>query len=1056
MKKKFKTIVSIAVIIMVFINSISGFNVFAATSDNPYKTMANIASDEVGYIETTNSDGTFISKYGEWYGMSGSPWCAMFVSWCAWKANISNLSIPKFSSCSVGRNWFKNKNLWRDSADYTPSTGDLIFLNDCTHVGIVEKCEDDIVYTIEGNAYDSTEGTYGVRKRFYAISSSKITGYGIPDKNLSSKINGVATKKSTAYMLPDSKSKTVWEVWENDELEILCKDGAYYLVMYPFLSTGKFVCAYVPEEAVSPLSNVQSSKDYYDINVDAVTVGETTVYHNPSESSLLSNSGEDKKVRATLNENTKCFVLFSKDDFYFIKTGDGITGFVKNNSIELKKTDSGLCGDVDNDSSVNITDATVLQKFLVLILKEDNIQYAVSDTNSDGKVNIKDATAIQKYIVGIISELPERTDEETSTTVSPTNPTDGVNISAIWLPDNIEIALDETIRVSYEISPSNATNDKLYWMSSDDSVVTVTDDGLITGKRIGSTKIFVVSSNGVKSSATINVVNKYVDIKQISIDKTAPEAVYSGTSIQLNASIVPTNATNRNIEWTSSNPDIASVDSNGLVTTKTAGTAVITATSATGNVKATSTIKVNQLVSYIANGNYCFKLKGTNSYLDHQGGNSNGTNVHLWSGDGNSNPKQKIKLERIDDNRYKLWSATSPELMLDVNRGGTSFNDPLKVGLNIDLWTNNDWQAQEWLFTKTYDGYYIIRLNMLQEGAIEASGKDNGSNIFYGSYNCENDMQKWKLVNTTEYTAPETTAWICNTQDIGNVNVRSGPGTNYSSIGGFNEGQQITVIGSTTDTWLKVRGSNRHNGETIQGYTHRDYIRFEQVIVRERTAWVYNTGNIGNVNVRQGPGTGYTSIGGFNEGQQITVIGELNGDWYNVKGSNRHNGNIIEGYTHKDYVTFDKPSEPTYENPSPNLYSNSYNKNLNPFAQANWLGQCTWYAWGRTNEVTGKKLPCRGDARTWYSVAKNNGYSVGATPKNNSIAVWSNGSYGHVAYVEKVDGNNVTITESNWNRVTYDNVYTIEKGIYYYSGYKTLTKAQMSSRCGTLVGYIYL
>ena len=202
--------------------------------------------------------------------------------------------------------------------------------------------------------------------------------------------------------------------------------------------------------------------------------------------------------------------------------------------------------------------------------------------------------------------MPERTDEETSTTVSPTNPTDGVNISAIWLPDNIEIALDETIRVSYEISPSNATNDKLYWMSSDDSVVTVTDDGLITGKRIGSTKIFVVSSNGVKSSATINVVNKYVDIKQISIDKTAPEAVYSGTSIQLNASIVPTNATNRNIEWTSSNPDIASVDSNGLVTTKTAGTAVITATSATGNVKATSTIKVNQLVSYIANGNYCF------------------------------------------------------------------------------------------------------------------------------------------------------------------------------------------------------------------------------------------------------------------------------------------------------------------------------------------------------------------------------------------------------------------------------------------------------------------
>ena len=47
---------------------------------------------------------------------------------------------------------------------------------------------------------------------------------------------------------------------------------------------------------------------------------------------------------------------------------------------------------------------------------------------------------------------------------------------------------------------------------------------------------------------------------------------------------------------------------------------------------------------------------------------------------------------------------------------------------------------------------------------------------------------------------------------------------------------------------------------------------------------------------------------------------------------------------------------------------------------SNLYGQCTWYAWGRAYELTGIKLPCRNDAKTWYSVASNNGYSVGAEP----------------------------------------------------------------------------
>lgn len=312
--------------------------------------------------------------------------------------------------------------------------------------------------------------------------------------------------------------------------------------------------------------------------------------------------------------------------------------------------------------------------------------------------------------------------------------------------------------------------------------------------------------------------------QSVSIDNPNPNILNNGESIQLKATVSPSNTTDKTITWTSSNEGVATVDKNGLVKALSAGTAIVTAMSTNAEIKASATIRVNQTKNYIGNGTYCFKLKGTNMYVDHQGGSANGTNVLLWEGDGKSNKNQKIKLERIDDNRNKLWSAVSDRMMIDVNRGN-SYSDPLKIGLNIDLWENNDWQAQEWLFTKTYDGYYIIRLNMLKEGAIEAAGRSNGSNIFYGTYNPENDMQKWEIVGTPNYEPVKRNGKVVNTESVGNVNVRSGPGTNYPSIGGFNEGQIITVIGEKEGSWYKVKGTNRHDGATIEGYSHADYIQ---------------------------------------------------------------------------------------------------------------------------------------------------------------------------------------------------------------------------------------
>ena len=81
--------------------------------------------------------------------------------------------------CVDGANWVKSNGKWQ-SRTYEPKTGDIIFFDwegDGTtdHVGIVEKCENGTVYTVEGNSSDAC------KQRQYTVGSSNIYyGYGIP------------------------------------------------------------------------------------------------------------------------------------------------------------------------------------------------------------------------------------------------------------------------------------------------------------------------------------------------------------------------------------------------------------------------------------------------------------------------------------------------------------------------------------------------------------------------------------------------------------------------------------------------------------------------------------------------------------------------------------------------------------------------------------------------------------------------------------------------------------------------------------------------------------
>lgn len=118
--------------------------------------------------------------YWSWYGFTNHvEWCACFVSWCADQCGyLDSGTYPKFSGCVFGMQWFQQRGLWLDgSAEPTP--GMLIFFDWATqdgvpdHVGIVEKVENGMVYTVEGNSRDMC------RQKQYSLGSGVILGYGM-------------------------------------------------------------------------------------------------------------------------------------------------------------------------------------------------------------------------------------------------------------------------------------------------------------------------------------------------------------------------------------------------------------------------------------------------------------------------------------------------------------------------------------------------------------------------------------------------------------------------------------------------------------------------------------------------------------------------------------------------------------------------------------------------------------------------------------------------------------------------------------------------------------
>ena len=156
----------------------------------------------------------------------------------------------------------------------------------------------------------------------------------------------------------------------------------------------------------------------------------------------------------------------------------------------------------------------------------------------------------------------------------------------------VTMGLNQTRQLQVKITPSDTTNKNVQWTSSNNSVTTVDSNGVVTSKNSGSTIITATTHNGLKTEFFIEVETPVTNITLNSNEIN----LNPGGTFKLDATVNPSNASNKNIKWISANESIATVDQSGNVAADVAGTTYISAVSADGKVVATCTVNVSKPV----------------------------------------------------------------------------------------------------------------------------------------------------------------------------------------------------------------------------------------------------------------------------------------------------------------------------------------------------------------------------------------------------------------------------------------------------------------------------
>ena len=297
-----------------------------------------------------------------------------------------------------------------------------------------------------------------------------------------------------------------------------------------------------------------------------VTAGEMKTGSNAqylgAKASTFSN---DKQTITLLSEDTLAFTLGKSDHYWTLKNESG--SLLGATSAKNLSWDSGT-------TTWNITIGS-------------NGNATITNTNSNCGIIYYNISSPRFTTYTSIQALPQIYRGQTAEPIYPTS---------IEIVGKTDLAIGETYQYYVNFAPLDTNQKDVVWESDNTSVASVSKDGVVSGLKEGTATITVTTfdsdNNLIQNSITINV--KMVSVTGVSLNSNSIEVSINGTS-KLTANILPSNATNKNITWTSSNPSVATVEE-GVVKGISVGSSVITAITEDGNFKATCNAEVKDVI----------------------------------------------------------------------------------------------------------------------------------------------------------------------------------------------------------------------------------------------------------------------------------------------------------------------------------------------------------------------------------------------------------------------------------------------------------------------------
>lgn len=282
-------------------------------------------------------------------------------------------------------------------------------------------------------------------------------------------------------------------------------------------------------------------------------------------------------VKAIVDENDANANLYSNsvsEESEAVIIPESVTGIEVANDYQHMGLFVGGSGKIrysvipSNATNTNVTFKSLNEK--VAIVDANGVVTGVSEGNADIVITTEEGGFEAKCTVrvdGIDARGIERVGDKTVT-----------------------MGLNQTRQLQVKITPSDTTNKNVQWTSSNNSVATVDSNGVVTSKNSGSTIITATTHNGLKTEFFIEVETPVTNITLNSNEIN----LNTGGTFKLDATVNPSNASNKNIKWISANESIATVDKSGNVIADVAGITYISAVSADGKVVATCTVNVSK------------------------------------------------------------------------------------------------------------------------------------------------------------------------------------------------------------------------------------------------------------------------------------------------------------------------------------------------------------------------------------------------------------------------------------------------------------------------------